>query len=57
MEWYEAEVQDLERARLRHAALPHPAVFYGSSSIRQPQVTIGERRPVAAAVGRTRGDS
>jgi lysophospholipase L1-like esterase len=34
MEWYEAEVQDLERERPRHAALAHPAVFYGSSSIK-----------------------
>ena len=34
MEWYEAEVQDLERARLRQRAPPHPAVFYGSSWIR-----------------------
>jgi lysophospholipase L1-like esterase len=34
MEWYEAEVQELERS-LRQRTLPaHPTVFYGSSTIR-----------------------
>ena len=33
MQWYEAEVQALERARV-HCASGHPPVFYGSSSLR-----------------------
>jgi lysophospholipase L1-like esterase len=34
MEWYEADVQALEQARIAQAVPAHPAVFYGSSSIR-----------------------
>jgi lysophospholipase L1-like esterase len=34
MEWYEAEVQALEEARRSQQPPAHPAVFYGSSSIR-----------------------
>jgi lysophospholipase L1-like esterase len=34
MEWYEPEVRAIEHAHLTHALPPHPAVFYGSSSIR-----------------------
>jgi lysophospholipase L1-like esterase len=34
MDWYEAEVRALEEARHTHALPLHPAVFYGSSSIR-----------------------
>jgi lysophospholipase L1-like esterase len=34
MQWYEAEVQALERSSVRTANGNHPPVFYGSSSIR-----------------------
>ena len=34
MEWYEAEVRELEAARSRRQLPEHPVVFYGSSSIR-----------------------
>jgi lysophospholipase L1-like esterase len=34
MEWYEREVRAIEHAHLTHALPPHPAVFYGSSTIR-----------------------
>jgi lysophospholipase L1-like esterase len=34
MDWYEAEVRELEGARVRHPLPPGPAVFYGSSSIK-----------------------
>jgi lysophospholipase L1-like esterase len=34
MEWYEAEVRELEKNRLRNLYPQCPAVFYGSSSIR-----------------------
>jgi lysophospholipase L1-like esterase len=34
MQWYEAEVAQLERAARSAAALECPAVFYGSSSVR-----------------------
>ncbi len=34
MDWYEAEVQDLERAQDRRLPGMRPPVFYGSSSIR-----------------------
>jgi len=34
MEWFESEVQELERERVRWRLPPHPTVFYGSSSIR-----------------------
>ncbi len=33
-EWYEDEVRALERARATRAAMPHPVVFYGSSTLR-----------------------
>lgn len=34
MEWYEAEVRDLEQSLAKPVAPPHPVVFYGSSSFR-----------------------
>ncbi|HMF77348.1 MAG TPA: SGNH/GDSL hydrolase family protein [Bryobacteraceae bacterium] len=34
MEWYEADVRELETARAQHAAPKDPVVFYGSSTIR-----------------------
>ncbi len=34
MEWYEAEVRDLEHATIRNVDHSRPPVFYGSSSIR-----------------------
>jgi len=34
VDWYESEVRELERERTRQGLPPHPAVFYGSSSIR-----------------------
>jgi lysophospholipase L1-like esterase len=34
MDWFEPEVRELERARLRRRWPPDPTVFYGSSSIR-----------------------
>lgn len=34
MEWYEAEVQAMERFRVSHPPPSHPVVFYGSSSLR-----------------------
>lgn len=34
MQWYEAEVRELESARKRQPIPPCPTVFYGSSSIR-----------------------
>jgi lysophospholipase L1-like esterase len=34
MEWYEAEVRELEHRRATETRPPHPTVFYGSSSIR-----------------------
>jgi lysophospholipase L1-like esterase len=34
MEWYEPEVRELEKTRVARPPPRHPAVFYGSSSIR-----------------------
>jgi lysophospholipase L1-like esterase len=34
VEWYEDEVQELEKARIDHPPPPRPAAFYGSSSIK-----------------------
>lgn len=34
MEWYEAEVEQLEKSLCQRSLPPNPVVFYGSSTIR-----------------------
>ncbi len=49
MEWYEADVRALERARATQPLPPNPAVFYGSSSITLWR-TLGQDLASARAV-------
>lgn len=51
MDWYEAEVQDLERASALRVSRARPPVFYGSSSIRLWDTLADDFDPRVVNVG------